>query len=373
MAQKAAAKKTIYESQQSLYEKAVLKMNADQVIVQHAYKIDNYNIAAAMFDEVGDYLDAPALAAKCRELAAETAQDEKRAKYAKALNNMDQIKDPDVCRKIIQELESLGSYEDAPKLLQKCRDTMKKQERSSKAKMITAAGVIFLIIAGTVIGNSTGFFRYLLGIGYLKMNKTEKAEAIFSSMPGFLDSDRYLEEMGVDPSEELQVESTIEFGDFRWKVLDMDDQTLTVMAVGVTKKHLFGRVPFHEEQTQITWKDSSLREWLNTTVYEECFSDAEREAILLWENGPSVNAVYGTSYEDTTQDYLSVLSVEEAQPYMEILKTMGRDFWFRTPGAKPDTACFMSAGGHLPREYGYPVTEEEVAVRPVLRLDRSKM
>ena len=68
-AKKDAKKKPIYESQESLYQKAVRKMQADRLIVQYAYKIDNYKLAAAMFDEVGDYMDAPALAKKCRELA----------------------------------------------------------------------------------------------------------------------------------------------------------------------------------------------------------------------------------------------------------------------------------------------------------------
>ena len=82
---KNSAKAPIYESQESLYEKAVKKMNADKLIVQYAFKIDNYLKAAAMFDEVGDYLDAPEKAELCRELARKAEIEEKNSRYRKLL------------------------------------------------------------------------------------------------------------------------------------------------------------------------------------------------------------------------------------------------------------------------------------------------
>ena len=101
----AAAKdnKIIYASQVQLYEKAVQKMNADAVIVQHAYKADNYRIAAAMFDEVGDYLDAKELAERCRTLAEETKADELETAYRRCADRMNDpsvFDDPDKLRKL---------------------------------------------------------------------------------------------------------------------------------------------------------------------------------------------------------------------------------------------------------------------------------
>ena len=83
-AKKPAAKKPVYESQESLYAKAVIKMNEDAVIVQHAYKAENYRRAAAMFELVGDYEDAAELAQQCYRLADETEEEERVLRYGKA-------------------------------------------------------------------------------------------------------------------------------------------------------------------------------------------------------------------------------------------------------------------------------------------------
>lgn len=366
-------KKPIYESQQSLYEKALLKMNADQVIVQHAYKIENYNIAAAMFEEVGEYLDAPQLAEQCRALARESAEDEIKEKYARCRDNMAAAADPDKRGKLIKALESLGEYEDAPSMLEQCRRLERAQKKKKRLRRRIAGGAAVLLAAGIVAAGVSGLFRYMTGLGYRKLDKPDKAAAIFESMPGFLNAERHLREMQAEEYQKAKKGSYINFGDFRWLVLAADEQTLTAMTVDVNEKHLFAAVPFNDRGDGASWKDSSLREWLNGAVYEEHFSDREKEAILRWENGPTVNPDYGTGDEQSTQDYLSVLSVEEAQPYMAALRTMGRDFWFRTPGMEEGTFCFMSGGVHALRTSGYPAKEAKVAVRPVVRLDRSKL
>ena len=73
---------------------------------------------------------------------------------------------------------------------------------------------------------------------------------------------------------------------------------LTLIPIDIDSEHLFYRVPFNESGKDTTWKDSSLRKWLNEEVCQQYFSDVEREYIVLQTSGVSVNEEYGYSAQD---------------------------------------------------------------------------
>ena len=155
--------------------------------------------------------------------------------------------------------------------------------------------------------------------------------------------------------------------------MHLEDDVMTLMAVDVTPDHLFYEVPFNETGEDVTWEACTLREWLNKEVYEEYFSDDERELMLLQTSQPSENEDYKTTYTGKTEDYLTILSVEEASGYKDAIETMGLDFWFRTPGHSMDTVCYISAPTHTMHTYGCPADQEGIAVRPVILVDRSRI
>ena len=364
--------KPIYASQESLYEKAVQKMNADQVIVQHAYKIENYLIAASMFEEAGDYLDAPLLARQCRELAGQAGEDEKELKYQRCIRRLAD-EDPEMYPKVLEELRSIAGYKDTDKYIKTCEDLLNRMGKKKKRKHRIIFGILVLIAAGITAGCVTGFFQYMLGIAYFKTGSYTNAQNTFRNLEGFLSADEYAENSKWMRLAGAGVDDTVEFGDFRWKVMHLEDDVMTLMAVDVTPDHLFYEVPFNETGEDVTWEDCTLREWLNKEVYEEYFSDDERELMLLQTSQPSENEDYKTTYTGKTEDYLTILSVEEASGYKDAIETMGLDFWFRTPGHSMDTVCYISAPTHTMHTYGCPADQEGIAVRPVILVDRSRI
>ena len=365
--------KIIYASQAQLYEKALQKMNADTVIVQHAYKAENYSIAAAMFEEVGDYLDARELAQRCRTLAEETKADELETLYQRCA---DRIKDPlvykdsDKLRKLISQLETINGYKDAGEMLKDCKSRLQKKDRKRKIKIRTTLAVLVLLIILGIEGLHTGFIKYYAGIAMLKYGKAETAEKVFRSLAGYKDADEYLQQAEMTRFKYAKAGETVSFGDFKWLILDVQKNVTTMIAVEIEKDHMFYSVPFNEEGGETTWEDSSLRNWLNNEVYETCFSDNERMHMLSQTCERSENPEYGTSYEGT-EEYLSILSVEQADMFKEELGKLSLDFWVRTPGDDMSRAVYYSGGAHIIRLYGCPVESDQVAVRPVIRVDRS--
>lgn len=91
--------------------------------------------------------------------------------------------------------------------------------------------------------------------------------------------------------------------------------------------------------------------------------------MLLQTSAESLNPEYGTSYEQT-EDYLTILSMEEAEQYQDALSTLGLDFWVRTPGKTMDRTVYYSGGFHVIRPEGCVSNTEPLAVRPVIQVNR---
>ena len=188
---KQAANILVCESQEVLYQRAIKKMNADRLIVQFAYKIENYETAASMFDAVGDYEDARELARRCRRLAEEARGEEKKDLYRRAMESRDNARSEQEYERVAEAFGSLGDYGDASQKVRECRDVIRKIQTKRRRK-ISIAVLILVILAGTVTaGFATGFFRYLKGIGYYYMEFYDRARLAFETVPGLLDSGQW--------------------------------------------------------------------------------------------------------------------------------------------------------------------------------------
>lgn len=141
---KKASPKLIYESKASLYEKAVSAMNADSLIVQHAFKIENYLDTAEMFDQLEDYKDAAELAQKCRELAEKTKKDKVEYRYQLAVdqkNMAESGKDYEKAEKMFREV---ADYKDAEALMKEC--SVCREQLQKKAKMKRRIKLVLLLL-----------------------------------------------------------------------------------------------------------------------------------------------------------------------------------------------------------------------------------
>ena len=355
----------VCESQEVLYQRAIKKMNADRLIVQFAYKIENYETAAVMFDEVGDYEDARELAKRCRRLAEEARGEEKKDLYRRAMESRDNAQSEQEYERVAEAFGSLGDYGDASQKERECRDVIRKMQTKRRRK-ISIAVLILVIIAGAVTaGFATGFFRYLKGIGYYYMEAYDRARLAFETVPGLLDSGQWQERCDAKlESQELAAEEealrsakagdTVTIGENSWLVLERQGDEALLILNQVKKDGPFYHVPYQEEGGSADWEDSSLRKDLNGEILTETFTEQEQAMLLpAAENG----------------DRMRILTEQETEDYGEILNKMsGVDYWIAAQGEQENRIMFVSGGGILMKQ-GYPADSDQLSVRPVIRIN----
>ncbi len=97
-----------------------------------------------------------------------------------------------------------------------------------------------------------------------------------------------------------------------WIILDVEGKSALLLS-----KYCLDVKRFHEgvEKAAVTWKDSTLREWLNSQFLETAFTEDERSYILTTVVSDTANAGYGTDGGAITEDKVFLLSVEEADKY----------------------------------------------------------
>ncbi len=90
-----------------------------------------------------------------------------------------------------------------------------------------------------------------------------------------------------------------------WHVIDKKDHKLKLLSYFCFEHTGYFPVQINEEK--VTWENTSIREELNNTVYNKCFNENERKAILITE----VKTKESDSSCIVTQDRLYVPSLEE--------------------------------------------------------------
>jgi hypothetical protein len=103
----------------------------------------------------------------------------------------------------------------------------------------------------------------------------------------------------------VQVGDVIQFGGYDWRVLDVQGGKALI----ITDKVIDFR-PYHNENTDITWADCDLREWLNERFCDS-LSAADRAMISQSRSANKNNQCYGTDGGVDTTDRVFLLSLEE--------------------------------------------------------------
>ncbi len=88
-----------------------------------------------------------------------------------------------------------------------------------------------------------------------------------------------------------------------WRVLKKNNDGTAIV---ITDRIIDNR-PFNEKKGAVTWKDSTIRNWLNTYFYDEAFSKEEKEVLKL-------TAIIDEDEEaSVSEDYIFLLSSSEAE------------------------------------------------------------
>jgi len=98
--------------------------------------------------------------------------------------------------------------------------------------------------------------------------------------------------------------------DIEWLVLTVDgDKALLI------SKYALDAKAYHESDVAITWKDCTLRTWLNNNFYKTAFTKEEKNAIQATTLKNKDNPKFGTEGGEDTEDKIFVLSLDEAYEY----------------------------------------------------------
>lgn len=182
----------------------------------------------------------------------------------------------------------------------------------------------------------------------------------------------------------------------KWRVLQNDGSTLFVVAdQGIDCKD------YNDTYTSITWENSTLRNWLNSSFYSTAFSSGEQGAIVEQNVVNEDNPEYGTEGGNDTRDKVYLLSIEETtnpdygfcedystesasrrlktSDYAHARGAWNRDdssyagncwWWLRSPGYYTDFAVGFNSHGYVSR-YGLSVDDIDDAVVPALHFNLS--
>ncbi len=207
------------------------------------------------------------------------------------------------------------------------------------------------------------------------------------------------------PQHSVKIGDTVEFGHYRqtkagndatsveWIVLELNqDEALLV------SRYALDVQPYHETFMEVTWENSFLRKWLNSTFMNEAFSHTEQSVILeKWtDNGKdqayqnyilSGNVTGGNE----TKDHVFLLSNQEvfksyyndgewikAKPTAYAQNKTNREgqraylvngygrWWLRSPGKKQTFAAYIDPAESRNICHSEKVSTTRTLVRPAL-------
>ena len=200
-----------------------------------------------------------------------------------------------------------------------------------------------------------------------------------------------------NPYADVQVGDVIEFGSYEqdnnssngpepieWRVLDVTDgNPLLISVYGLDTK------PYNDSYRWVTWKESTIRQWLNGEFFRTAFTREEQVLIKKESLTTADNPIYGTSGGGVVKDKVFLLSLEEVGAYLPDAKyrrteatayakahgaaiggTGNGVWWLRSPGFDAARAAYMDETGQH-NDYGTVGTDTDEMVRPVIRIEVS--
>lgn len=154
----------------------------------------------------------------------------------------------------------------------------------------------------------------------------------------------------------LKIGDEFELADVNWKILDITDAGY--MCIGDS----LGDKKFDENSSD--WNESSLREYLNNEFYEKIAREVGRENIISSKR--NLLSLDGQTEYGESDDFVSLLTVDEYRKYRKLIPNTGDWWWLVTPWSTPcneysKTVTVVSPSGDFGNLNCYGV----LGVRPV--------
>ncbi len=187
------------------------------------------------------------------------------------------------------------------------------------------------------------------------------------------DSTRHESTKSVVELSDASVGDIVVFGDIRWYVIGKTGAGYTLLSEKPVIKQCFRKAGYGISTS--TWEESTVRAWLNDKFYNT-FSEEEKALIAMTHNINADNSEYGTSGGNDTDDYIYLLSVDEASALDNSMRKCGtwdspfhQWWWLRSPGANTSYVTYVGKGKDgVIDPHGDIASNEYGAVRPALNL-----
>lgn len=186
-------------------------------------------------------------------------------------------------------------------------------------------------------------------------------------------------------ADEIDIGSTLSFGHYEqdnvfdgkkepieWIVLSIDKQANTAL---ILSKYLLDCKVYNTSTQETSWKNSSIRNWLNSDFYDSAFTQEEKQSILPVEIGNSSDFVFLLN-SDQIREMLSA-EICYATPYAKqqgvyVANDTGTSSWWVRKNTTSTNGVFVGAHGKI-YEKGNPVTVTDKGVRPALYLSLAEL
>lgn len=186
-----------------------------------------------------------------------------------------------------------------------------------------------------------------------------------------------------------QIGNTVQFGRYPqtkegtdlspidWRVLTYNARAKKALLIS---EYILDTKPYHGVNLNTTWKQCSLRKWLNNNFWNDAFNAEEQKAILRTKVDNTSNSRWIPSGGGDTEDQVFLLSYEEAWKYFsanvdrtcQITEYAGAKgmnspvWWLRSAGSNQTNAAGVDSNGS---KIERAVDFRFIGIRPVIWVD----
>ena len=358
----------LFESDEDILRRVRDRMEADSCIVSPDYRIENYRQSERLVAQIDGYPGTEGLQEEFRRGKKDAEQEKRDRGLILAKQHLQEACTEDEYRKAQKEFAALDGYLDSGTFEREAAakaDICRK--KTTRARWIRLV-LLLILIAAAAAAVASGLFGYLIAKAEGMAGIYVSARNRFEKMEGFLDSEeqaeyynrKYLEQRELQEKSTLSdagIGDTVDFGGFTWIVADCVDTQLTLVLKSIDPDDVFGPAAYNDSAQEVTWADSSLREYLNNDALQS-FAPAEQKAMVKQSRIPASNPVYGTDGGKETEDLIRIPDTAQIRQYLEggLFTDAGADIWLCTPGHDLGSASFLTKEGRIV-DYGDDVTD----------------
>ena len=352
---------------------------------------DSYRSAADSFRSISGFKDADALAERCLDKAEICRKDAVYASAKEKMTDENTVSYEDA----IYIFKTISGWKDADEQIVLCQqkiealrlaDERKAEEERIAAEIAAKKRKKALTIAIPIMCACIAFVIVLTTV----ITPKQKYNVLVA---------KYGQEY-VDAFYALDVGDTFELGSYEqdnisngkekieWIVLVKENGKALVIS-----KYALDCQPYNTSCIDVTWKNCTLRRWLNNDFINSAFSADEKSMILVTTVSADKNPQYSTNPGAATRDQVFLLSVTEVDKYFSsagVGQCGPTDYavangawkgdkggywvWLRSPGIDPDFAASVSYDAYnssdvLPFCIGKPVGTDSGSVRPAMWIE----